>query len=102
MNVVYFATKNEAEAQKIAKAVISEKLAFCANIIPSAYSIYLWKGKVEESDEAIVILKTLPHLVKKLISTVKRLHSYEMPEIISWKIDQTTPEVEKWASAELK
>ena len=102
MNIVYFACKNNDEAQKIARAIISRKLAFCVNIVPKCYSIYLWKGKMEESTEAVVILKTLPHLVKKAISLIKNLHSYEMPEIVSWKIDKTTPEVEKWISKELK
>lgn len=102
MNIVYVPCKDKKEAQKVANRVISGKLAFCANIIPSVHSIYLWKGKVEESEEAIIILKTLPHLVKKLITSIKKHHPYEMPEIISWKIDEINKEISRWVLNELK
>lgn len=102
MNIVYFACKNDLEARKIAKKVIGEKLAFCTNIIANCNSIFRWKGKIEESVETIVIFKTLPHLVNNLIARIKKLHSYQMPEIISWKIDDASPEIVKWASGELR
>lgn len=92
MNIVYFASKDVAEAEKITRATISEKLAFCANIIPGCHSVYWWKGKVENSNETLVIIKTLPHLVAKVIKRIKELHSYEMPEIVSWKIE-SSPEI---------
>lgn len=102
MNIVYCTCKNDLEARKIAKKVIGEKLAFCTNIISNCNSIYRWKGKIEESSETIIIIKTLPHLVNKLIREIKKLHTYQMPEIVSWKIDDVSPEIVKWASDELK
>jgi len=102
MNIVYFACKDKDESKKVAHTIIKEKLAFCANIIPGCHSIYRWKGKVEEAEESILIVKTFPHLVKKLIDRIKNLHSYQMPEIISWKIDDVSSDIVKWASDELK
>lgn len=102
MNIVYVPCKDKVEAKKIARKLTANKLAVCINIIDHIESVYRWKGKVEESVEAIIIIKTLPHLVKKLISTIKKLHSYEMPEIVSWRVDEVDPEILKWASRELK
>ncbi|MBI3379604.1 divalent-cation tolerance protein CutA [Candidatus Gottesmanbacteria bacterium] len=101
MNIVYVPCKNEEESKEIANIIIKEKLAFCTNIIPGCYSIYRWQGKVEKSEESLLIIKTLPHLVKKLISRIKNLHSYKMPEIISWKIDEVSPGIVNWAVNEL-
>lgn len=102
MNIVYFACKNHKEAEEISKALISQKLAFCVNIIPKCYSIYRWKGKSEESNEAVVIVKTLSGLTSKLIKKVKSLHSYKMPEIIFWKISDNNSEILNWATKELE
>lgn len=102
MNIIYFACKDSAEAEKIAQDVIEKKLAFCTNILSECFSIYRWKGKTEKSKEAVVIMKTLPHLVKKAIAAIKKLHSYQMPEIISWTIDEVDSDILNWASDELK
>ncbi len=102
MNIIYFACKDFVEARKIAKELVVKKLAFCTNIISDCYSIYRWKGETEESKEVLVIIKTLPHLVKKAISEIIKLHSYQMPEIISWKIDEVSSDILNWASDELK
>ena len=76
--------------------------AFCVNIIPQIHSIYPWKGKVEEADEVLVLAKTKSKLITKVMERIKRLHSYELPEIISLRIERTTKEVEKWLKEEFR
>ncbi len=102
MNIVYVPCKNKEEAQKIGRFLIRHKLSVCVNIIPEIYSIFRFEGKVDESAESVLIIKTIDKLVNKVIIYIKKFHSYEQPTIISWKIDKTTKEVEKWLIEELK
>ena len=76
---VYVTAGDAVEAQSIARQVIAEQLAACANILPGLTSIYRWEGKVEEASEAMLILKTTEEKLEPLIARVKVLHSYELP-----------------------
>lgn len=102
MNIVYVPCKDKVEAKRIARNLISQKLAICINIIDSIESVYLWKGKTEESYESLLIIKTSGRLVDKVIAKIKKLHSYNLPDILSWKIDKTTTEVNQWLTDELR
>ena len=81
--VVFITVSSFEEGEKIAKALVNEKLAACINIIDGLKSIYWWKGKVEESSEALLIIKTRIDLFNELVDRVKELHSYTVPEIIA-------------------
>ena len=69
-------------ARIIAQALTEEQIAACVNIIPNVESIYRWKGKIENSNEVVLIAKTVDQNVKKAIQRIKQLHNYEVPDII--------------------
>src|SRR5579864_2906760 len=72
------------EARRIARAVVTKRLAACANIVLSPMeSIYRWKGKVEKAHEFLMVLKTSSKHLPALEREVKRLHSYDVPEFIA-------------------
>ncbi len=76
-----------AEAKRIARAVVEQRLAACVNILPGAVtSIYRWKGKVESARERLLLIKTSRKRLAKLQATVEQLHSYEVPEFIALPI----------------
>jgi len=81
-SMVYITTKNVSEARKISDLLLRGKLIACANIIPRIESGFWWKGKIEKCSESVIICKTKGGLVKKVIETVKKNHSYEVPDII--------------------
>ncbi len=83
---VHITVSSRAEADKIARALVQEKLAACVNIIPGAHSVYRWDGQVQESDEVILIAKSRPELFEPLRKLVKTLHSYECPCIVALPI----------------
>jgi len=84
--VVLVTCANAAEARRIARAVVEERLAACVNILPGAVtSIYRWKGKVESARERL-LLKTSRKRLAKLQAAVERLHSYDVPEFIALPI----------------
>lgn len=72
---------SEAEAKKIAKILLKERLIACANIIPSILSLYWWNDEIQEESEVIFFLKTSPDLEEKVIKRIKDLHSYDVPAI---------------------
>jgi len=97
MNLVIFVTAaNKKEAEKIASALIKEKLAACVNIIENVNSLFWWQGKVDNAKEALLVIKSRNTLMSKLIKKVKSLHSYEVPEIIALPIVSGDKKYLKW------
>jgi len=97
MNLVIFVTAaNKKEAEKIATALIKEKLAACVNIIESVHSLFWWQGKVDSAKEALLIIKSRKALMNKLIKKIKSSHSYEVPEIIALPIVYGDKKYLKW------
>ncbi len=69
-------------ARRIAQTLTEEQLVACVNIIPNIESVYRWKGKIENSNEIVLIAKTVDQNVKKTIQRIKQLHKYDIPDII--------------------
>lgn len=73
-----------AEARRIARAVVKDRLAACVNILPGRVtSFYRWKGKVESASERLLLIKTSRRRLAKLQAAVSQLHSYDVPEFIA-------------------
>ena len=70
-------------ARLLAKAALEAKLAACANIVPAVESHYWWKGKLESSDEVLLIFKTRQQLLPKLERAVREIHPYDTPEFVA-------------------
>ena len=99
ISIIYMTAKDEGEAEKIVTALLDEGLIACGNIFP-VRSIYSWKGKREDGKEAAVIMKTRSIKVLSAIDRIKELHSYEVPEIISFKVDKGNKDYLLWVNGE--
>ena len=83
MVAVIYTTIDEIKiARRIAQTLAQEQLVACVNIIPNIESVYRWKGKVENSNDTLIIAKTVDKNVKKTIQRIKQLHKYDVPDII--------------------
>jgi periplasmic divalent cation tolerance protein len=100
--LVLTTTKNRAEAERIAKKIVGEKLAACVNVVPNISSTYRWKGKIERSRETLLLIKTSGEKLDKVIKRIEELHSYEVPEIIALPIERGLPEYLKWLKESLR
>ncbi|MGO9414968.1 MAG: divalent-cation tolerance protein CutA, partial [Syntrophobacteraceae bacterium] len=76
------------------------RFAACANIVPGIRSIYRWKGKICDEQEFLIIIKTRTSLFEAVQKRVKELHSYEVPEIISFPVARGLPQYLEWVQAE--
>ena len=94
--VIFITAPGEEEAANIAKALVSERLAACVNIIGGMRSIYRWKGKLEDEREALMIVKTREELFDAVNKSVKRHHSYSVPEVIAVPIVKGSEDYLKW------
>ncbi|MBN2200650.1 divalent-cation tolerance protein CutA [bacterium] len=80
--VIFTATGSEEDALRIGRALVSEGLAACVNVIPSARSLYRWKGVLCDEREALLLIKSRRDLFSALRERIRSLHSYELPEVI--------------------
>jgi len=77
---------SEDQATSIAQALVGERLAACVNIVGPIRSIYRWQGEVHDDSEHLMLIKTRASLVSKVERRVRKLHSYEVPEVIALSI----------------
>jgi len=88
-----------AEARKIGRALVETKLAACSNILEAPVrSIYRWNGRVESAKEFLIILKSSRKRFAAIEREVRRLHSYDVPEIIALPIARGSQGYLKWIS----
>ena len=86
--VVLVTTPSLEEGETIARAVLEQKLAACANLVPGVRSLFWWEGRLEEAEEALMVFKTKEEALPKLIEAVKGLHSYTICEVLGLPIVQ--------------
>jgi periplasmic divalent cation tolerance protein len=84
------------EARKIARALVELRLAACVNILPQIESVYRWKGKVEEAQEWLLIIKTTAAGFERVRDVIRELHSYQLPECVCVSIEDGSPEYLEW------
>ncbi|HEV7785735.1 MAG TPA: divalent-cation tolerance protein CutA [Thermoanaerobaculia bacterium] len=82
--VVVTTVGTEEQAYLIAREIVARRQAACVNILPGMRSIYRWKGKICKDGELLLLVKTLEGEFEAVAATIRELHSYELPEILSF------------------
>jgi periplasmic divalent cation tolerance protein len=96
ISIVFVTAGSEEQAATIGRTLVEESLAACANIVPRIRSIYRWKGQIYDEQESLIIIKTRTSKFDALQKRVKDLHSYEVPEIISFPVARGLPQYLDW------
>jgi periplasmic divalent cation tolerance protein len=94
--VVYVTAGSPAEGDRLARALVEEHLAACVNRIGPVQSVYRWQGKVEQSEEELLIIKTRNSQFAALAKMIHELHSYTVPEIIALPIIEGSDGYLRW------
>lgn len=100
--VVLSTVENPEMATRISRALVSENLAACVNIIPNMLSVYKWQGKLEESGECLMLIKTADDRVRALMNRLSELHPYDVPEVVCLEISQGLPAYLDWVLNETR
>lgn len=85
-----------ADAKRIARAVVDERLAACVNVVPRVLSIYSWKGKRCEDREILLVIKSRRDRTARMAARIRALHPYEVCEIVQLPIASGNPAYLKW------
>jgi len=100
--VVLITCPDVASARRVAEGLLKDRLAACVNIISGLKSFFWWKGKLEEADEVLLVVKTRLALVKDLVARVRELHPYEVPEVIALPIVEGSDDYLAWLGEEVR
>lgn len=99
--VVYITVASAEEGDRLARALVEEKLAACVNRIVGVRSTYAWQGKIQADEEQLLIVKTSAAAFDQLEQRVRDLHSYEVPEIIAVPVVRGNTAYLKWMAETL-
>ena len=94
--IVLSTAGSEEEARKIARYLVERQLAACVNLVPRMESIYRWQGKIESSQEWLLLIKTSADQFPAVSDVIRELHSYELPECIAVAIEEGSSEYLDW------
>jgi periplasmic divalent cation tolerance protein len=94
--VVFSTTDSEELARSIATALVESRAAACVNIVPGVSSIYRWEGKVCDSREWLLVIKTPGERFEEVRSRIRAMHSYQLPEVIAVPVTAGDPEYLRW------
>lgn len=100
--VAFVTVPDKDKAKDLARKLVKSKLAACVNIVPQISSVYWWEGKIEETEELLLVLKTRAGLVPELVDFVKKNHPYKVPEVISLAIGDGNAQYLDWVGAHCK
>lgn len=87
-----------ATAERIADALVGERLAACVNIVPGLRSIYRWQGEVRHDAETLLLIKTTRTRYPALQARLLALHPYELPELVAIELADGLPAYLRWVA----
>jgi periplasmic divalent cation tolerance protein len=93
---------SRAEAQTLARELVSRRLAACVNIVGPVSSIYHWQEEIERSEEFLLLIKSTAAQVNAIQEALVELHSYDLPELISLNIDSGLEGYLDWIAASVR
>lgn len=99
--LVYTLFGSPEAAELVARQLVEERLAACANILGNATSIYEWNGLLETSPEVPVLFKTTPSRRDDLMARIAELHDYEVPAILAFPVEAADAAFAKWVGGQL-
>ncbi len=100
--VVMITARDQAEAQKISRHLLTERLAACVNMIPGVTSLFWWEGRIDESREVLLLVKSRRPLMSRIVAAARSQHSYEVPEILALPIEAGHDDYLNWIKANVK
>jgi periplasmic divalent cation tolerance protein len=93
---------DRAAAERLAGALVEQRVAACVNILAPCRSVYRWKGAVQHDEEHPLLVKTTAERYPALETAIRAAHPYELPEIIAVPIERGLPAYLAWIDAETK
>ena len=100
--VLFITTATAEEAQRISRALLEQKRVACVNIVPRVSSSFWWQDKLDSAEESLLIVKTKASQLNEIVTIVKEIHSYDIPELIALPIIGGNQDYLDWIEKEVK
>jgi periplasmic divalent cation tolerance protein len=100
--VLLVTTDSSQEAERIASELLDQRKAACVNIVPGVSSSFWWQEKLDSAEENLLLIKTRASVLDEVVSLVKQVHSYEVPEIIALPIISGNQDYLEWIGREVR
>ena len=97
--ILLFSTCNASEADRIARHLVESRVAACVNIVPGVRSVYRWQGEVTVDEEALLVIKSRRDLFAALEAELRKVHSYEVPELVAVPVTDGTAAYLAWVDS---
>jgi periplasmic divalent cation tolerance protein len=98
--LAYSTCPDAACADRIARILVTERLAACVNRLPGVQSTYRWQGAIEQADEVLLLIKTTADRLDAMTARLRELHPYELPELLAVEVSAGLPAYLDWVAAE--
>ena len=89
-------------ASSLATGIVAARLAACVNIVPGVTSVYEWQGKIEQTAEYLLVIKTTSDRFEELKAWISRHHPYDCPELVAMEITDGLPDYVEWVMSRVK
>jgi periplasmic divalent cation tolerance protein len=99
--VVLCTCASEVEAERLARALLEQRLAACVNVLSGIKSFYRWQGNLETATEWLLVIKSSRGLFEELRAALEKAHSYEVPEVIALPVVEGAPNYLHWLGENL-
>jgi periplasmic divalent cation tolerance protein len=96
--VCFCTCPDAASAERLAEALVAERLAACVNVLPGVRSVYRWQGALERADEVLLLVKTTRGRLDALVARLPALHPYELPELVAVEAAGGLPAYLDWVA----
>ena len=100
--IVVVTSSSASEAKIMATHLLQERLVACVNLVPKITSLYWWQDKIEECREALMFMKTTRERVERVMESVKKFHSYDVPEILVLPVSGGSEEYLRWIDESMR
>ncbi|MEP7154819.1 MAG: divalent-cation tolerance protein CutA [Betaproteobacteria bacterium] len=100
--IVITTVPDEILAVKITESLLQQSFAACVHVLPAGRSHYRWQGKIEQAAEITLVIKTSRERYRQLEDEIKRLHPYEVPEILALTVETGLPAYLEWIANETR
>ncbi len=100
--IILTTVSSREDAERIARTIVSEKLAACVSIVDGVSSVYWWEGRVEEEKELLLIIKTSIDKLLELTRRLREIHPYRVPEILVLPVAAGLPDYLTWVEEATK
>ncbi len=102
MLIVWSTFANEADAARVVRTLVEERLIACGTLLPGARSIYRWKDRLQDEPEVVAMMKTRKQDWTALMSRLHDLHPYETPECVAVRVASAAPAYLEWLERALE